>query len=174
MLLTNKDYTSMYNAALVVQEQLKAVGVNAELKVVDWPTSIAMYQKPDTGWNIFFSGWGTQPALGALATMAFMAPPGAQYQPKDGKDDPDLLAAWRDMNDKPTKDERRQAFGRMQQVLLERAYALAVRVVDQGAGEPGERGGLRAVPHPAHVQRVVHQLTRRGLAAGSRGAGGGA
>ena len=124
VLLTNKDYTSMYNAALVVQEQLKAVGVNAELKVVDWPTSIAMYQKPDTGWNIFFSGWGTQPALGALATMAFMAPPGAQYQPKDGKDDPDLLAAWRDMNDKATKDERREAFGRMQQVLLERAYAM--------------------------------------------------
>jgi peptide/nickel transport system substrate-binding protein len=122
VLLTNKDYTSMYNAALVVQEQLKAVAINAELKVVDWPTSVQMSQKSDSGWNIFFSGWGTQPALGALATMAFLAPPGAQYRPKDDKDDPDVLAAWRDMSNLPTKEERKAAFGRMQQVVLERAY----------------------------------------------------
>ena len=122
VLLTNKDYSSMYNAALVVQEQLKAVGVNAEVKVVDWPTSVQMSLKADSGWNVFFSGWGTMPALGALATMAFLAPPGAQYQPKDGKDDPDVLAAWRDMNNLPTKEERKAAFGRMQQALLEKAY----------------------------------------------------
>ena len=121
-LLTNKDYSSMYNAALVVQEQLKAVGMNAELQVVDWPTSVQTYMKPGTNWNIFFSGWGTQPALGALATMAFLAPPGAQYQPKDGKDDPDVLAAWRDMNNMPSKEERKAAFGRMQAAVLEKAY----------------------------------------------------
>jgi peptide/nickel transport system substrate-binding protein len=81
-----------------------------------------MYQKPDTGWNLFFSGWGTQPALGALATMAFLAPPNAQYQPKDGKDDPEAVQAWNDMNNLPTKEERRAGFGRMQQVMLEKAY----------------------------------------------------
>lgn len=124
VLLTNKDYTSMYNAALVVQEQLKTVGINAELRVVDWPTSVQMGLKPDTGWNLFFSGWGTQPALGALATMAFMAPPNAQYMPKGNKDDPDVLAAWRDMNNLPTKAERKAAFGRMQGFLLDRAYSL--------------------------------------------------
>ena len=122
VLLTNKDYSSMYNAALVVQEQLKAVGINAEIKVVDWPTSVQMSQKADSGWNLFFSGWGTQPALGALATMAFLAPPGAQYMPKNGKDDPDVLAAWRDMNNLPTKEERQAAFGRMQEAILEKAY----------------------------------------------------
>ena len=122
VLLTNKDYSSMYNAALVVQQELKAVGINAEIKVVDWPTSVQMGQKADGGWNLFFTGWGTQPALGALATMAFLAPPNALYMPKDGKDDPEVLAAWRDMNNLPTKDERRAAFGRMQQVLLEKAY----------------------------------------------------
>jgi peptide/nickel transport system substrate-binding protein len=122
VLLTNKDYTSMYNAALVVQEELKSIGINAELKVTDWPTSNQLYQKADGGWNMFFSGWGTQPALGANATMAFLSPPGAQYQPKDGKPDPDALAAWNDMNNLPTKEGRREAFGRMQQVMLEKAY----------------------------------------------------
>lgn len=123
VLLTNKDYSSMYNAALVVQQELQAVGVNADVKVVDWPTAVQMAQKADSGWNLFFSGWGTQPALGALATMAFLAPPGAQYMPKNGVDDPDMLAAWNDMNNKPTKDERRAAFGEMQKVILEKAYA---------------------------------------------------
>jgi len=122
VLLTNKDYGSMYNAALVVQEELKSVDINAEVKVVDWPTSVQMSQKASSGWNVFFSGWGTQPALGALATMAFLAPPGTQYMPKDGKDDPDVLAAWRDMNNLPTKEGRKAAFGRMQEALLEKAY----------------------------------------------------
>jgi len=122
VLLTNKDYGSMYNAALVVQEELKSVDINAEVKVVDWPTSVQMSQQASSGWNVFFSGWGTQPALGALATMAFLAPPGTQYMPKDGKDDPDVLAAWRDMNNLPTKEGRKAAFGRMQEALLEKAY----------------------------------------------------
>ncbi len=122
VLLTNKDYASMYNAALVAQEQLKSVGVATELKVVDWPTSVQMSLKADAGWNLFFSGWGTQPALGALATMAFLAPPAAMYMPKDNKDDPDVLAAWREMNTGVTKEIRKAAFGRMQGALLEKAY----------------------------------------------------
>ena len=77
VLLTNKDYTSMYNAALVMAEQLKLVGMKAELKVVDWPTSMGIMTKNEPGWNFFFTGYGTQPALGALATMQFFTPPGA-------------------------------------------------------------------------------------------------
>ena len=124
ILLTNKDYPSMYNAALVVQEQLKSIGMVAELKVVDWPTSVQMSLKPDTGWNLFFTGWGTQPALGSLATMSFLAPPNPYYFPKDGKDDPDMLAAWNDMNNQVTDEGRKAAFSRMQGVILERVYAL--------------------------------------------------
>jgi peptide/nickel transport system substrate-binding protein len=124
ILLTNQDYAPMYNSALVMQQQLQAVGINAELKVVDWPTSINMALKPDTGWNFFFTGWGTQPALGALDTMQFLAPPTAQYMPKDHKDDPDMVAAWTAMNNAPTPDERQAAFVRMQTLILQRVYAL--------------------------------------------------
>ena len=34
VLLTDKDYPPMYNSALVMQQQLKAVGINAQMKVV--------------------------------------------------------------------------------------------------------------------------------------------
>ncbi len=124
VILTNKDYSSMYNAAVVQAEQMKAVGINALIQVVDWPTSISMYLKGDTGWNFFHTGWGTQPALGALSTMAFFAPPVASYRPPPGKDDPDVVKLWNDMNNLPTAEERQDAFVKMQALTLDRAYAI--------------------------------------------------
>ena len=124
VLLTNKDYTSMYNAALVMAEQLKAVGVNAKLKVVDWPTSIAMRQKPDSGWNYFFTGWGTEPSLGPIPTMQVLVPPRPVYSPKPGQEDPELAAASHDMVTLPTAEARQAAFARMQKRTLEQAYVL--------------------------------------------------
>jgi peptide/nickel transport system substrate-binding protein len=124
ILLTNKDYPPMYNSALVMQQQLQAVGINAQMKVVDWPTSVQMMQNTIEGWNFHFTGWGTQPALGALATMQFLMMPTSTYKPKDGKDDPDILAAWNDMNNLPTPEGRQAAFARMQKLALERVYAV--------------------------------------------------
>ena len=124
VLLTNKDYPPMYNSALVMQQQLQAVGINAEMKVVDWPTSVQMSQNTTEGWNFFYTGWGTQPALGALATMQFLVQPNASYKPVGGKDDPDILAAWNDMNTLPTPEGRQNAFALMQKLVLERVYAV--------------------------------------------------
>ncbi|HSU05492.1 MAG TPA: ABC transporter substrate-binding protein [Acetobacteraceae bacterium] len=124
VLLTNKDYTSMYNAALVMAEQLKAIGVNAQLRVVDWPTSIAMRQKPDSGWNYFFTGWGTEPSLGPIPTMQVLVPPNPVYSPKPGQEDPELAADFRDMSILPSPEARQAAFARMQQRTLEQAYVL--------------------------------------------------
>jgi peptide/nickel transport system substrate-binding protein len=124
VLLTDKDYPPMYNSALVMQQQLQAIGVNAQMKVVDWPTSVQMFLNTSEGWNFFFTGWGTQPALGALATMQFLVQPNSAYKPKDGKEDPDVLAAWNDMNTLPTPEGRQDAYARMQSLVLERVYAV--------------------------------------------------
>jgi peptide/nickel transport system substrate-binding protein len=124
VILTNKDYTSMFNAAEVQAEEMKSVGINAQIQVVDWPTSIQMFLRGDTGWNYFHTGWGTQPALGALSTMAFFAPPNATYRPAPGKDDPDVVKLWNDMNDLPTADERQDAFVKLQALVLDRGYAV--------------------------------------------------
>ena len=113
----------MYNSALVMQQEMQAIGINAQLKVVDWPTSANMALKPDTGWNLFYTGWGTNTALGALSTMQLFVMPAAVYMPKGGVDDPELLAAWNDMNSLLTPQERKEAFARMQQYALEQVYA---------------------------------------------------
>lgn len=123
-ILTNKDYTSMYNAAVVQAEQMKAAGINAQIQVVDWPTSISMFLRGDTGWNYFHTGWGTQPALGALSVMAFFAPPNATYRPAAGKDDPDVVKLWNDMNSLPTAEARQDAFVKLQALVLDRGYAV--------------------------------------------------
>jgi peptide/nickel transport system substrate-binding protein len=120
VLLTDKDYQPMYNSALVMSEEMKSIGINAQLKVVDWPTSVNMALKPDTGWNFFYTGWGTQPALGALDTVQLMVSPNASYMPKDGKDDPDLLAAWNEMNNAADPEIRQQAFIKAQTVALQK------------------------------------------------------
>jgi peptide/nickel transport system substrate-binding protein len=124
ILLTDKDYAPMYNSALVMQQELQAIGINASLKVTDWPTSVQLSQKADSGWNFFFTGWGTQPALGALATMQFLVNPNAAYKPKDDKDDPEVLAAWNDMNNLPTPEARQAAFAKMQKLVLDKVYAI--------------------------------------------------
>jgi peptide/nickel transport system substrate-binding protein len=124
VLLTDKDYAPMYNSAVVMQQEMQSIGINAQLKVVDWPTSVNMALKPDTGWNFFYTGWGTPTSLGALDTMQNLINPNAAYMPKDGRDDPDLLAAWTEMNQDVDPAARQAAFVRMQRIALERVYAL--------------------------------------------------
>ncbi|HKF71492.1 MAG TPA: ABC transporter substrate-binding protein [Stellaceae bacterium] len=124
ILLTNQDYTSMYNAALVVSEQLKAVGINAKLDVVDWPTSVNRQLKERTGWNFFFTGYGTQPALGALATAKFFVPPQTVFYPKNDVPDPDLVRLYGDMLGKPDVADRKAAFADLQKTVLDRVYAV--------------------------------------------------
>ena len=124
VLLTNKDDPPMYNAALVAQQQLQAIGINAELKVVDRATSIQMARQSATGWNVFFTAWGMAPAQGALAAMRLLADPNTGYRPLNSPGDPGLLSAWADMTGLPDPAGRQAAFARMQAIALDQVYAI--------------------------------------------------
>ena len=122
MLLTNRDYTSMYNAATVMAEQLKAIGMNVELSVIDWPASVQMSQNTTTGWNFFFTGWGTNTALGGIATIRFSAPPFNTHKPKEP--DPAFVAAFDRITNGATLDARKAAFADAQGIMLDTVMAL--------------------------------------------------
>ena len=124
VLLTDKDYSPMYNSALVMQQELQAVGINAQMKVVDWPTSVQLNQHTDKGWNFFYTGWGTQPSLGALDTMQLFVSPGAAYKPPADKDDPEVVKLWQQMNELPTPEGRQEAYARLQDYALQQVYAV--------------------------------------------------
>lgn len=57
-LMTTRDYSYMYNSAVVIKEQLEAVGMKVELEVYDWPTVLSLESEPDK-WDIEIMGFGT-------------------------------------------------------------------------------------------------------------------
>ena len=124
ILLANKEPPAIYNAALATQQQLQAIGVNAQMKIVDWRTSARMADAHAGVWHLFFTRWTLQPALGAYDTIRLLAEPGARRRPDGVPDDPDLLAAWRDMARDPSPTGRDVAFARAQALVLDKVYVI--------------------------------------------------
>lgn len=60
VLLTNRDYETHYNTAVIMQEQLEAVGMNVTMDVRDWPTAIEMAEEP-SNFDVFYSGFAFRP-----------------------------------------------------------------------------------------------------------------
>lgn len=160
VLLASKDYPPMYNSALVMQQELQAVGINAQLNVVDWPTSVQLAANTTSGWNFFYTGWGTPTELGPNDTMLNRVGATATYKPKGGAEDTKMVALWNDMNALPTAEERKQAFAKMQEYALDQVYALPFGSFTKVQGVVAQRAGLRAVPYPANGQCVVEPVTQ--------------
>jgi len=122
ILLTNRDYPNMFTAATMMAEQMKSIGINAELLVIDWPASVNMYRNQDDGWHLFFTGWGTNSSLGGAAALRFFMPPLSEaYNPKTGEEDKEFLEAFAAIENSPTLEERKAAFARAQKRALENA-----------------------------------------------------
>lgn len=60
VLLTNRDYETHYNTAVIMQSQLEAVGMNVTMDVRDWPTAIEMAEDP-SAFDAFYSGFAFRP-----------------------------------------------------------------------------------------------------------------
>ena len=65
------------------------------------------------------------------------------------------------MNSLPTAEGRKDAFAKMQKYVLEQVYTVPLGSFTKVQARAVQREGLRAVPHPAHVERVVHELSGR-------------
>ena len=142
VLLTDKDYPPMYNSALVMAEQLKAVGINAQLKVVDWPTSVQMCDERPTPAGTSSSPAGARSRRWARwrrcsswrsRTPAISRRTARTIRTAGGLERHELRC--------PTDRSGRQAFARMQKLMLE-GLCHAVRVADQGAGGARQRAGF--------------------------------
>ena len=127
-LLTNREFPLMYNTSLVMEQQLKAVGINAELLVLDWPAALAMSQKETKGWNFFFTFWSTVVAIGGPQTMRQLAPP-VSVQKWPGEADPEFMAAVRQLGEAPTIEERKAGFAKAQERALDLVMAIPFGVM---------------------------------------------
>jgi peptide/nickel transport system substrate-binding protein len=134
VLLTNKDYPALYNTALVFSQQLKAVGINAELLVLDWPTALQKRMNGTSDWNFFFTGWITYVAQGGMQTLRLMAEPNPVYSPPGGKTDPAFMQAFDIVSNGATLAERQAAFAKAQQIALDDVMVIPLGVMPKVQG----------------------------------------
>jgi peptide/nickel transport system substrate-binding protein len=129
ILLTNREFATMYNASLVMAEQLKAAGINAELLVLDWPAALQKSIRETEGWNFFFTGWITVVAQGGAQSLRQLADPANVHKPKDNKSDPVFMEQFKIVSDGATLEERKAAFARAQERALEQVMVIPFGVM---------------------------------------------
>lgn len=119
VIITNSSYTSMYNAAVVVTDQLRAIGLKVRMDVFDWATAIAKRRDPDA-WNLWFTGQGTGPAVGPFTAMIDVVSP----QLNQVVADPTLDALNAEMLSLPAEPARKAAFAKFQERIYEQVHFL--------------------------------------------------
>ncbi|WP_158626054.1 ABC transporter substrate-binding protein [Arsenicitalea aurantiaca] len=134
VLLTNQQFPSMYNSALVMAAQLQAAGMNAELRVLDWPTALATSEQETQGWNFFYTFWATVTAQGGPTSLRNLADPNNVYKPVDNVGDPDFNAAFDAIEAGETIEERREAFARAQEIAFEEVMAIPFGIMSNAQG----------------------------------------
>ncbi|MGH7210609.1 MAG: ABC transporter substrate-binding protein, partial [Acetobacteraceae bacterium] len=134
VLLTNKEYPSLYNSALVMQQQLKAVDINAQLLVRDWPSALQMSLKGTPDWNFFFTGWITYVAQGGQQTLRTMAEPNAVFTPPDKKDPPQFMKDFDEVSNGMTLAARQAAFTDAQKLAFEDVMVIPMGVMPKVQG----------------------------------------
>ncbi|MDB5363341.1 MAG: transporter substrate-binding protein [Rhodospirillales bacterium] len=118
-LVTDNSFKNDNDASVVASQQLQAVGINVKLQVADWPTSIAMRQKP-TGWNMFPIFIGVEPWEGPYSTTTFFTGKENWQQHQDEALEADVAK----LNSSPSLDDRKAAFAAFQQRVIDQAYAI--------------------------------------------------
>jgi peptide/nickel transport system substrate-binding protein len=125
-LVTNSDFEHLNKTTIVIGDQLRAIGMSVDIKVYDWPTSLAKLN--DTGgWNLWSDSLGLAPSIGdAIGVMRRFTGKENFQKSQDGVLD-DLFAA---LTSGPTLVARREAFRKMQARVYDQVYA--IRLGDEG------------------------------------------
>ncbi len=110
--LTDTQGPERNKAAVVIAEQLRAIGVNVVINQVDWPTALQI-RLQDTGWSAWTLTMGIEPYLGPEALISTFAGPATHFR----KADPELDALYAELVDTADLTARKAVFARIQQRL---------------------------------------------------------
>jgi peptide/nickel transport system substrate-binding protein len=115
VVMTLPAYQSMYDAAVVLVEQMKAIGFKVRMDPVDLPTGAARQRKPDGGWHLSFTGLGTGPAVGPFGATVLLVGPNTLSQVQD----PTFDKLYEEMQTGKTLDARKATFAKLQERIYE-------------------------------------------------------
>lgn len=112
VMVTNRNYDYMYKTIVTAAEQLKAIGMNTKVEVIDWPAQQARWKESD--WQMSVTGYLSQGIFAPDAFGAFYGGGGADAGA--GYDNPDMTKAFEDAMKATTLEERKAAFEQVQRI----------------------------------------------------------
>jgi len=116
----------MGRVGVLVAEQLKAVGLNVQVRSMDWPTMAAMVNGND-GWNMATSGFGSQPFVGAYSYQRLFV---GEFNLSRAFGDKVMEDAWSRFNTNLDLEKRKAAWKDVQTRSYEEVYL--VKLGDMG------------------------------------------
>lgn len=111
-ILTDSNYPEHNKSAVVIAANLKAVGINAVINQVDWPTALKLRLQP-TGWNGWTLMMGIEPYVGPVALTATFT----GKSPLFIKNDPEIDALYQQLITGKTVAARKAIFDAIQKRL---------------------------------------------------------
>ncbi len=119
VIITNSSYQSMFKAAQIVSEQLKAIGMKVRVDVFDWATAMNHRRNKDA-WNLWFTGQGSGPSVGPFSALKDVVSP----QNNQFVADPELDKLFADLVSGATFEARKASFGKFQDRVYEQVLFL--------------------------------------------------
>jgi peptide/nickel transport system substrate-binding protein len=120
VVMTLPAYQSMYDAAVVLVQQMQQIGFKVRMDPVDLPSVGARQRKADGGWHLSFTGLGTGPSVGPFGAMVLMVGPNSLNHAGD----PVFDQLYAELQSGPTLEARRATFAKMQERLYEQVKML--------------------------------------------------
>jgi len=114
-IMTNANYPFMENSALVLQQQLMALGMPVEIEMVDWPTNVARRTDGEGGWNITISSSTAQGPLTYFTVFKNYA---------QVKEDPVLDEAYARVVGSPDLEDRKKAWIDVEARVADQVYLI--------------------------------------------------
>lgn len=113
-ILTDTQIPQHNKMAVVIAEQMNAMGIDTVINQVDWPTALKI-RLEDTGWNGWTLQMGIEPYLGPVGVVATLT----GKRPHFVKNDAELDALYEELISGPTVEARKATFAKIQERLYE-------------------------------------------------------
>ncbi len=125
VLQTNSNYPYMRDSILVLSEQLKEAGVNADVQVIDWMSNSNNLQKGTGNWNVTTTSFCSPPLLGPPQWKSTV------YTFPHIDKDPAIDAAFDGLFKSADQKAQKEAWFAIESRFLDQAYM--IKVADTGS-----------------------------------------